>query len=129
MASAVFWGVVDLVVVLGSGCAFGGAAWWFSHRQLLRDYDVSERGVVGVFAGTLALACVMFELICFEILGLLSPSARWWSLRVDVVLTLLLLLVVIPLYAARVALRAVGLAPRQALVAALLMWLGFLYCF
>lgn len=129
MASAVFWALVDVAVVLGSACVFGGAAWWFSQRHLLRDYDVSERGVVGVFAGTLALACVMFELICFEILGLLSPAARWWSLRIDVVLTLLLLLVVIPLYAARIALRAVGLPPRHALVAALLLWLAFLYCF
>jgi hypothetical protein len=127
--SAILWALVDAIVVLGSGCVFGGAAWWFSQRQLLRDYDVSERGVVGVFAATLALACVLFELICFEILGLLSASARWWSLRVDVALTLLLLLVVIPLYAARIALRALGLAPRNSLIAALVVWLVFLYGF
>jgi golgi pH regulator len=121
--------LVDSVVVLGSGCVFGGAAWWFSQRHLLRDYDVSERGVVGVFAATLALACVLFELICFEILGFLSASARWWSLRVDVALTLLLLLGVIPLYAARISLRALGLAPRNSLIAAFVIWLVFLYGF
>jgi hypothetical protein len=121
--------LLDALIIILSGIAFGAGAWWFSQRQLLRDYEVSERGVVVVFAATLALACVMFELICFEILDLLSPGARWWAWKCDVYLTLLLLLVVIPLYVARITLRSLRLAPRTALLAALLCWLVFLYCF
>lgn len=127
--TAILAAVFDAAIVLASGAAFGAGAWWFSQRQLLRDYEVSERGVVLVFATTLALACVMFELICFEILDVLSPTARWWAWKCDVYLTLLLLLVVIPLYVARITLRGLQLSPRNTLIAALVCWLVFLYCF
>lgn len=42
-------------------------------KQLFRDYEVHQKMVQLFFSITFALSCTLFELIIFEILGVLEP--------------------------------------------------------
>jgi hypothetical protein len=53
-----------------------------------------------LFSVTFALSCTMFELIIFEILGIMDPSSRYFHWQLDLCLILIMLIVVIPLYIA-----------------------------
>lgn len=44
----------------------------FFMKQLFRDYEVHHHTVQLIFSVTFALSCIMFELIIFEILGILD---------------------------------------------------------
>lgn len=46
--------------------------WVFFVIQLFRDYEVRHRSVQLIFSVTFALSCTMFELIIFEIIGVLD---------------------------------------------------------
>ena len=41
-------------------------------KQLFRDYEVHHHRIQLIFSVTFALSCFMFELIIFEILGILE---------------------------------------------------------
>lgn len=42
--------------------------------KLYKDYEVNRPGVQIIFSLTFALSCTMFELIIFEILGVLDGT-------------------------------------------------------
>jgi hypothetical protein len=46
--------------------------WVFFVKKLFRDYEVHHRLVQLIFSVTFSLSCTMFELIIFEILGVLD---------------------------------------------------------
>lgn len=46
--------------------------WVFFVKQLFRDYEVHHRLVQLIFSTTFSLSCTMFELIIFEIVGVLD---------------------------------------------------------
>uniref|UniRef100_A0A183CU38 GPHR_N domain-containing protein n=1 Tax=Globodera pallida TaxID=36090 RepID=A0A183CU38_GLOPA len=59
---------------------------------------VHQRAVQVFFSVTFALSCTMFELIIFEILGVLANSSRLLTWRVSLYAMLVLLICLIPLY-------------------------------
>uniref|UniRef100_A0A914HY64 Golgi pH regulator n=1 Tax=Globodera rostochiensis TaxID=31243 RepID=A0A914HY64_GLORO len=89
---------LDLFIVLGSQTAFFALGWIFFMKQLFRDYEVHQRAVQVFFSVTFALSCTMFELIIFEILGVLANSSRLLTWRVSLYAMLVLLICLIPLY-------------------------------
>ena len=63
--------------------------------QLFKNYEVRQYVVQVIFSVTFAFSCTMFELIIFEILGVLSSSSRYfyWKLNLGVILLILVFMV------------------------------------
>ena len=55
-----------------SQLVFFAFAWVFFMKKLFRDYEVRNVWVQLQFSLTFALSCTMFELIIFEIVGVLD---------------------------------------------------------
>lgn len=53
---------------------FFGFGWLFFLTKLFKDYEVKRTKVQLLFSLTLALSCSMFELIIFEIVGVMSQK-------------------------------------------------------
>uniref|UniRef100_A0A0K8R5W7 Putative golgi ph regulator n=1 Tax=Ixodes ricinus TaxID=34613 RepID=A0A0K8R5W7_IXORI len=49
----------------------------------LKDYEVRQYVVQVIFSVTLAFSCTMFELIIFEILGVLNSSSRYFHWKMN----------------------------------------------
>ncbi|KAL3071731.1 hypothetical protein niasHT_000938 [Heterodera trifolii] len=121
---------LDLIVVLGSQMAFFALGWVFFMKQLFRDYEVHQRTVQAFFSVTFALSCTMFELIIFEILGVLANSSRLLTWRVSLYAMLVLLICLVPLYFFYSLTRVIRIVPSswvtQLTVA---LWMLFVYLF
>ena len=88
--------LLDVCLVLFSFVCFLLLGGLFFVRKLLSEYELKTRWVAGVFCFTFSLSCSMFELIIFEILGVLSAEARWLVWKMDIYCMLLLLVFVLP---------------------------------
>jgi hypothetical protein len=64
--------VADAAIVALSLGLFFAFGWVFFMKQLFRDYEVKKRSVQLLFSVTFALSCGLFELLLFEILGILG---------------------------------------------------------
>lgn len=80
-------------------CFFAGG-WIFFVKQLFRDYEVRHISVQLIFSSTFALSLTMFELIIFEIIGLLESSSRYFHWRLELTLLLFMVIALIPFYIA-----------------------------
>lgn len=80
-------------------CFFTGG-WIFFVKQLFRDYEVRHVSVQLIFSSTFALSLTMFELIIFEIIGLLESSSRYFHWRLELTLLLFMVIALIPFYIA-----------------------------
>lgn len=80
-------------------CFFAGG-WIFFVKQLFRDYEVRHVSVQLIFSATFSLSLTMFELIIFEIIGLLEQSSRYFHWRLELTLLLFMVVAVIPFYIA-----------------------------
>jgi hypothetical protein len=67
-------------------------------RKLFKDYEVHQVVVQLAFSVTFAMSCTMFELIIFEIVGLLDLSSRYFHWKLGLYMTLSTLIVLLPLY-------------------------------
>lgn len=67
-------------------------------KQLFKDYEVRHIMVQLIFSITLTLSCTMFELIIFEILGLLESSSRFFYWYLMLYLMLFVVIVLNPFY-------------------------------
>ena len=88
--------LLDVCLVLFSFVGFLLLGGLFFVRKLLSEYELKARWVAGVFCFTFSLSCSMFQLIIFEILGVLSAEARWLVWKLDIYCMLLLLVFVLP---------------------------------
>ena len=88
--------LLDVCLVLFSFVCFLLLGGLFFVRKLLSEYELKARWVAGVFCLTFSLSCSMFELIIFEILGVLSAEARWLVWKIDIYCMLMLLVFVLP---------------------------------
>nr|SVE74207.1 EOG090X06XN [Daphnia barbata] len=77
---------------------FFAGGWVFFVKQLFRDYEVHHHTVQLIFSVTFALSCIMFELIIFEILGILDASYRFICWNVVLYTMLVFVIVIIPFY-------------------------------
>ena len=60
--------------------------------------QIHQRGVQVLFAVTFTMSLSMFELIIFEILGVMDLSSRLFHWKLNLYFALVLLIVVLPMY-------------------------------
>lgn len=77
---------------------FFAGGWIFFVKQLFKNYEIRHISVQLIFSVTFALSLTMFELIIFEILGVLDSSSRYFHWRLGLTSLLLMVIAVIPLY-------------------------------
>lgn len=105
--------------------------WIFFMRRLFRNYEVHHTAVQLVFSVTFALSCTMFELIIFEILGVLDKSSRYFHWKLGLYSMLFCLIFLLPFYISFFLVRTLSFIYRRGTVILLAtaFWMGFLYLF
>uniref|UniRef100_A0A0A9XC65 Golgi pH regulator n=1 Tax=Lygus hesperus TaxID=30085 RepID=A0A0A9XC65_LYGHE len=88
----------DSLIILVSQIIFFSGGWIFFVKKLFKNYEIHHRLVQLIFAFTFSLSCTMFELIIFEIIGILDSSSRYLHWIVGLYLILFMLIVAIPFY-------------------------------
>ncbi|BFZ25528.1 hypothetical protein BsWGS_28567 [Bradybaena similaris] len=105
--------LVDSLLMTFSLVLFFGAGWIFFLKQLYRDYEVHHSVVLLVFSVTFALSCIMFELIIFEILGVMESSSRFFHWKLGLYAILFVLIAVLPFYIAYYLIQNIRLVPQK----------------
>ncbi|XP_069863658.1 Golgi pH regulator A isoform X2 [Dipodomys merriami] len=90
--------LIDSSIVITSQILFFGFGWLFFMRQLFKDYEVRQYVVQVIFSVTFAFSCTMFELIIFEILGVLDSSSRYFHWKMNLCIILIILVFLVPFY-------------------------------
>ncbi|XP_078402175.1 Golgi pH regulator [Cetorhinus maximus] len=98
-------------------------------RQLFKDYEVRQYVVQMVFSVMFAFSCTMFELIIFEILGLLNSSSRYFHWKLNLYVTLVALIFIVPFYIGYFVVSNIRLLQRKRFLFACVIWLAFIYFF
>ncbi|XP_069746573.1 Golgi pH regulator isoform X2 [Narcine bancroftii] len=98
-------------------------------RQLFKDYEVRQYVVQIVFSVMFAFSCTMFELIIFEILGLLNSSSRYFHWKLNLYVTLVALIFIIPFYIGYFVVSNIRLLQQKRFLFACVVWLAFIYFF
>ncbi|KAJ1642662.1 Golgi pH regulator B [Coemansia erecta] len=102
-------------------------------EQRRKWFDAQKTLVYAVFSLVFAQGSVLFELVIFEISGVLSKDARWYYWRADLGLLLFTIVVVLPFCQAFVLLsntRRRALNPLfRRIVYSLILWAIFFYAF
>jgi len=88
----------DSCIIVGSQLVFFVGGWIFFVKQLFKDYEVHHVLVQLIFSITFALSCTLFELIIFEILGVLEPSSRYLHWIIVLYCILFMTIVCTPFY-------------------------------
>ncbi|XP_011336949.1 Golgi pH regulator isoform X1 [Ooceraea biroi] len=92
--------IEDTFIILITQIIFFVGGWVFFVKKLFRDYEVHHRLVQLIFSTTFSLSCTMFELIIFEIAGVLDSSSRYFHWNVGLYMLLFMVIVLIPFYIA-----------------------------
>lgn len=124
--------IFDSCVMFSSLVIFFGGGWVFFLKKLFRDYEVHHWVVLLIFSVTFALSCTMFELIIFEILGILDSSSRYFHWKLELYMTLFTEIVVLPFYIAYFTVCNIRLLPQASYIRVLLTfasWCGSMYFF
>ncbi|XP_034820382.1 Golgi pH regulator A isoform X3 [Pan paniscus] len=90
--------LIDSSIMITSQILFFGFGWLFFMRQLFKDYEIRQYVVQVIFSVTFAFSCTMFELIIFEILGVLNSSSRYFHWKMNLCVILLILVFMVPFY-------------------------------
>lgn len=100
-------------------------------RRLFRNYEVHHMAVQLVFSLTFSLSCTMFELVIFEILGVLEKSSRFFHWKLGLYSMLFTLIFLLPFYIAYFLVKTLRFIHRRRTVALLAgtFWIAFLYMF
>lgn len=88
--------LTDATVIIGSQLVFLIFGSMFFSKHLFRDYEVQHTLVQILFSVTLSLSCSMFELIIFEIVGVINPSSRYLYWKITIYIMLLMLIFILP---------------------------------
>nr|CAG4647933.1 EOG090X06XN [Moina brachiata]SVE93035.1 EOG090X06XN [Moina brachiata] len=88
----------DTLTIIFSVVIFFAGGWVFFMKKLFRDYEVHHHTVQLIFSVTFALSCIMFELIIFEILGVLDAGYRFVCWNIALITMLIFVIIVIPFY-------------------------------
>ncbi|XP_049853558.1 Golgi pH regulator A isoform X1 [Schistocerca gregaria] len=122
--------VEDTLIILVTQILFFVGGWVFFVKQLFRDYEVHHTLVQLIFSVTFSLSCTMFELIIFEILGILDSSSRYFHWNVGLYLMLFMVIVLIPFYIGYFILSNIRFVRRQLIrPLTVLIWLVYIYFF
>ncbi|NXS11969.1 GPHR regulator, partial [Neodrepanis coruscans] len=121
--------LIDSSIMFTSQVLFFGFGWLFFMRKLFKDYEVRQYVVQVIFSVTFAFSCTMFELIIFEILGVLNSSSRYFHWKLNLCVILLILVFMVPFYIGYFVVSNIRLLHRQKLLFACVLWLTFMYFF
>ncbi|XP_068946274.1 Golgi pH regulator A isoform X3 [Petaurus breviceps papuanus] len=91
--------------------------------------QVRQYVVQVIFSVTFAFSCTMFELIIFEILGVLNSSSRYFHWKLNLCVILLILVFLVPFYIGYFIVSNIRLLHRQRLLFSCGLWLTFMYFF
>ncbi|KAK7580328.1 hypothetical protein V9T40_000957 [Parthenolecanium corni] len=121
----------DSCIILSSQFLFFIGGQIFFVKQLFRDYEVRHSLVQLIFSTTLCSSLIMFELIIFEILGVIEMSSRYFYWNVYLYLMLCLVIVIIPFYIAYFIVNNVHIVVKKKMTKPLtvVIWLVYLYFF
>uniref|UniRef100_T1JAQ6 Abscisic acid G-protein coupled receptor-like domain-containing protein n=1 Tax=Strigamia maritima TaxID=126957 RepID=T1JAQ6_STRMM len=119
----------DCVIMFVSQLLFFIGGWVFFMKKLFRDYEVHHSLVQLIFSITFALSCTMFELIIFEILGILDTNSRYFHWKLGLYSMLFMLIVLLPFYMAYFLLSNLRFVQHQAIPLTAVAWLIFMYFF
>ena len=64
----------NLSIVVATSCLYFSFAWLYFAARLFKNFDIQSKWPMIFFATTFAIACSMFQLIIFEILGILDET-------------------------------------------------------
>lgn len=99
-------------------------------KQLFKNYEIKDIKVQLIFSSTFALSLTLFELIIFEIAGILEASSRLFFWRLSLFFILFMVVAIIPYYIAYSLISNIRIvSTRYSTPLTLIMWLGFVYCF
>lgn len=120
----------DTIIIFSSNLLFFIGGQIFFIKQLFRDYEVRHLLVQIIFSAILCFSCVMFELIIFEIIGILESSSRYFYWNLYLYLMLFLVIVIIPFYLGYTIVSYIQIVNQKSVpVCTLLLWLIYLYLF
>uniref|UniRef100_A0A1B0GMB0 Golgi pH regulator conserved domain-containing protein n=1 Tax=Phlebotomus papatasi TaxID=29031 RepID=A0A1B0GMB0_PHLPP len=120
----------DTIIVFVSQVLFFTGGWIFFVRQLFRNYEVRNILVQLIFSLTFALSLTMFELIIFEIVGILESSSRYFHWRLGLTLLLFMVIALIPYYIAYSCISNIRIVPpRWVMPLTTVFWLLYVYGF
>uniref|UniRef100_T1KIS1 Abscisic acid G-protein coupled receptor-like domain-containing protein n=2 Tax=Tetranychus urticae TaxID=32264 RepID=T1KIS1_TETUR len=111
----------DIFVVILSQVLFFAGGWiFFVHHSFVQL----------IFSITFSLSCSMFELIIFEIIGILDPSTRFFYWKFILYFMLFIIILILPLYMSYFILCNITfVAKRYIKPMAFLVWLIFIFLF
>ncbi|XP_041373154.1 Golgi pH regulator-like [Gigantopelta aegis] len=124
--------LVDSCLVLFSQVLFFAGGWVFFLKKLFRDYEVHHSVVQLVFSVTFSLSCTMFELIIFEILGIMDSSSRYFHWKFGLYAIFFVLIGLLPFYIAYFIIGNIRLVPQKNHIRLMLTigaWCAFCYLF
>ncbi|XP_076311014.1 Golgi pH regulator isoform X2 [Tachypleus tridentatus] len=120
----------DTLIISVSQIVFFAGGWVFFMKQLFKDYEVHHRLVQLIFSITFALSCTMFELIIFEILGILEASSRLLHWKIGLYAMLFTLIFLLPFYIGYFILSNIRFVKQNVLkLLSVAAWLFFMYLF
>ncbi|GMH35755.1 hypothetical protein BSKO_03623 [Bryopsis sp. KO-2023] len=122
--------ILDTLVAFGSLVVLFLAGGLFLNLNLYRDLEQKDPTVQALFSLVFAFSCNLLEILLFEITGVMEPTTRILTWKMDMWCLLALLLVVLPLYHSFniiIGLKKVG--PVKSLAAAAVLEGAFLYTF
>ncbi|XP_065901592.1 Golgi pH regulator-like [Dysidea avara] len=120
--------VISSLLMFATQVLFFGFGWLFFMRQLFKNYEVRNVMVQLVFSVTFSLSCTLFELIIFEIVGIMDSSLRYFHWQLNLYMILVLLIFFVPLYTSHQLVMTIRLFHKRRWLS-LAIWLLFMYFF
>lgn len=123
--------ILDSFVMFTTMIMFFLGGWIFFMRKLFKNYEVHAGIVQTLFSVTFALSCTLFELIIFEILGILNSNSRFFHWKLDLYSILVLLIVILPWYIGYLCFNNLRMVQKKHIAFGLSIasWLIFMYFF